>query len=113
MPPRGAGPVAILPRVVVVGGGFLGDGRYMIDTEDIDGVSVFTLSRRDRGICKFLGYPGHLPQPMAGKDQWLDHLIAARDREVDKLMTEAEPKDALRSAARGAVGVRVQLASGV
>ena len=113
MPPRGADPVAILPRVVVVGGGFLGDGRYMIDTDDIDGVSVFTLSRRDRGLCKFLGYPVNQPQPMAGKDQWLDHLIAVRDREVDKLLAEAEPKDTLHSAARGAVGVRVQLASGV
>ena len=105
--------MAVLPNVVVVGGGFLGNGRYMIDTDDIDGVSVFTLSRRDRGLCKFLGYSVKVPQPMAGKDQWLDHLIAARDREVDKLMTEAEPKDALRTAARGAVGVRVQLASGV
>ena len=85
----------------------------MIDTEDIDGVSVFTLSRRDRGLCKFLGYPVNRPQPMAGKDQWLDHLIAVRDREVDKLLAEAEPKDTLHSAARGAVGVRVQLASGV
>ena len=85
----------------------------MIDTDDIDGVSVFTLSRRDRGLCKFLGYPVNRPQPMAGKDQWLDHLIAVRDRAVDKLLVEAEPKDTLHSTARGAVGARVQLASGV
>ena len=100
-------------NVTVVGGGHLGTGRYLIESEEIDGISVFTLSRRDRGLCKFLGYPVNRPQPMAGKDQWLDHLIAVRDREVDKLLAEAEPKDTLHSAARGAVGVRVQLASGV
>ena len=113
MPPRSADPVTIVHNVTVVGGGHLGTGRYLIESEEIDGISVFTLSRRDRGLCRFLGYPVNLPQPMDGKDQWLDHLIAVRDREVDKLLAEAEPKDTLHSTARGAVGARVQLASGV
>ena len=113
MPPRSADPVTIVHNVTVVGGGHLGTGRYLIESEEIDGISVFTLSRRDRGLCRFLGYPVNLPQPMAGKDQWLDHLIAVRDREVDRLIAEAGPKDMPHSAARGVVGVRVQLASGV
>ena len=112
-PPRSADPVAIIHNVVVVGGGYLGNGRYVVDIEEIDGVSVFTVCRRDRGLCKFLGYNVGVPQPMAGKDEWVDYLIAVRDREIDRLIADAGPKDMMHSAARGAVGVRVQLASGV
>ena len=111
-PPRSADPVAIIHNVVVVGGGYLGNGRYVVDIEEIDGVSVFTVCRRDRGLCKFLGYNVGVPQPMAGKDEWMDYLIAVRDREIDRLIADAGPKDMMHSAARGAVGVRAQLASG-
>ena len=88
-------PTELVRDTVVVRGGLLGSRQWVYEPAVINGKEFLVLNRKDRELCKFLGYDVTKGSPMTGA-LWKDQLAVLRNVEVDRLIALNKPQDSRR-----------------